>query len=152
MSHEIQSVFKTIFTRYLKKLRKEIEAYQQEDNLWIVENDIQNSGGNLCLHLLGNLNAFICAVFGNSGYVRNRDLEFSVKDVPRTELLRQIDQTIEGVNDSIDQITSADLQADFPIQVFKEKTTTEYMIVHLATHLSYHLGQLNYHRRLIDQR
>ncbi len=70
-----------IFVRDLNRLRNEIEQYKTEPNLWIVDSGISNSAGNLCLHLIGNLNTYIGAELGKSGYVRNRELEFSDKDI-----------------------------------------------------------------------
>lgn len=42
------------------------------------------------------------------------------------------------------------LQQEYPILVFESKTSTEFFLIHLSTHLAYHLGQINYHRRLLD--
>ena len=143
---------KTLFDRDLRKLRSEIELYNSEDALWRVEKSIPNSAGNLCLHLVGNLNGFIGATLGQTDYVRQRELEFSRKGIPKAELVRQIDETIAVVSNTLDSLNPDDLQKDFPIVVFGGKTTTtEYMLVHLATHLGYHLGQVNYHRRLLDE-
>ena len=102
------------------------------------------------MHLIGNLNAFIGAQLGNTGYVRNRELEFSLKDMPRKELLEKIEATIEVVNQSLEKVTDEQLQAEYPIMVFKDKLSTAMFLTHLATHLTYHLGQINYHRRLLD--
>ncbi|AFD05909.1 DUF1572 family protein [Solitalea canadensis] len=146
----IQTV-KSIFVRDLQKLKTEIESYQQEKNIWLVRDNIANSAGNLCLHLVGNLNHFIGATLGNSGYIRNRELEFSLKDVPRTALISKIEGTIKAVENGLDQVADEQLQMDYPIIVFSEKTSTEFMLFHLLTHLSYHLGQINYHRRLLDK-
>jgi len=140
----------SILQRDLDQLRSEITAYRNEANLWRVQDGITNSAGNLCLHLVGNLNWFIGAQLGNTGYARDRPLEFSTKDVPRAELLAQIDATIAMVSTSLDQVTSEDLTADYPLVVFAEKTTTMFFLVHLTTHLSYHLGQINYHRRILE--
>ena len=139
-----------LFNRDLKKLRKEIESFRDEKNIWKTEAGIANSSGNLCLHLIGNLNTYIGAVLGNTGYVRNRDLEFSAKDIPRQELLKKIDDTIIVVETTLVLIKNEQLSQEYPILVLEEKTTTEYFLVHLATHLTYHLGQVNYHRRLLD--
>jgi uncharacterized damage-inducible protein DinB len=87
---------------------------------------------------------------GNTGYIRQRDLEFSLKDVPRSELIRQVEDTVNMVERTLGQLTDEDLNKDFPLLVFKEKMSTEYFLTHLSTHLAYHLGQINYHRRLID--
>ena len=142
---------KTLFNRDLNKLIQEIESYKDEKVIWMVDKGISNSAGNLCLHLIGNLNGFIGAVIGNTGYVRQRDLEFSLKDIPLAELVNKIDDTIAMINESLPKLTDEELKGEYPILVFKEKTTTEYFLVHLVAHLSYHLGQVNYHRRLLDE-
>ena len=139
-----------LFKRDLIKLKGEIGLYKDEKNLWLVHKDITNSAGNLCLHLVGNLNAFIGTELGETGYVRKRDLEFSLKDIPRVELIRQVDDTIIMVENVLNKLTIKDLAKNFPIDVFKDKMTTEFFLVHLSTHLAYHLGQINYHRRLLD--
>lgn len=141
---------KSLFKRDLLKLRSEIEAYQTEAQIWKIEQNIANSAGNLCLHLIGNLNSYIGKEIGKTGYVRNRDLEFSLKNVPKKELLAKIDETILVIEQSLDKLNETDLASEFPIQIFDRKTTIEYTLVHLITHLNYHLGQINYHRRLID--
>ena len=141
---------KTLFNRDLNKLKQEIEAYKDEKVLWVIDKEIANSAGNLCLHLVGNLNGFIGAVIGKTGYERHRDLEFSLKNIPKAELLKKIDDTIAIINESLPKLTEEELKEDYPILVFKEKTSTEYFLIHLVAHLSYHLGQVNYHRRLLD--
>ncbi|MDO5969683.1 DinB family protein [Flavivirga aquimarina] len=139
-----------VFTRDLNKLKIEIASYKNEANLWLLEKEITNSAGNLCLHIVGNLNHFIGAILGNSGYIRQRNLEFSTKNVLRAELLQQIDDTILLVENVLVKLLAEDLEKQYPVVVFKEPMTTEYFLVHLTTHLSYHLGQINYHRRLLD--
>lgn len=141
---------KNLFNRDLTKLKKEIELYRNERTIWRVEKDIPNSAGNLCLHLVGNLNTYIGAELGKTNYIRHREHEFSLTDIPRTELLKQIEGTMSVVETSLDKVTAAQLQQEYPILVFEQKTSTEYFLVHLATHLTYHLGQINYHRRLLD--
>ena len=71
---------KTIFSRDLLKLKTEIELYKKEEKLWCTDKNISNSAGNLCLHLVGNLNTYIGNEIGKTGYVRNRELEFSQKN------------------------------------------------------------------------
>ena len=142
---------KLLFDRDLRRLKKEIELYHNEQNLWYIEKNIANSAGNLCLHLIGNLNTYIGKEIGNTDYVRNRDLEFTLKDISRIELLKKIDETILVVSNSLDKLTQGDLFKDYPILVFDKPTSTEYLLIHLTTHLTYHLGQINYHRRLLDK-
>ena len=111
---------------------------------------IANSAGNLCLHVVGNLNTYIGAELGKTGYVRQRELEFSLKDIPKAELLSKIDETIRVVEKALNDLTDEQLSEEYPVLVFAEKTSTQYLLIHLATHLTYHLGQINYHRRLLD--
>jgi len=146
----LTETLKLLFERDLKKLRDEIEAYEIEKNIWQVEKNIKNSAGNLCLHLIGNLNWFIGAQLGATGYIRHRELEFSSTNIPKDDLLLEIDKTRSVLDNTLDKITASQLELEYPILVFDKKTTTYYFLIHLTTHLAYHLGQINYHRRLID--
>jgi len=139
-----------IFERDLQKLRTEINLYRDEDNLWIVKEGISNSAGNLCLHLIGNLNHFIGATLGNTGYVRYRDDEFSLKNVLRQDIITNLDNCILIVKETLVKLTTDDLNKDFPLEKHGKIVSTTHMLVHLLGHLSYHLGQVNYHRRLIE--
>lgn len=82
--------------------------------------------------------------------MRNRPLEFSLKDIPKSELISKIEKTIEVVNNSLDILTEKDLEKIYPQIVFEKEMTTGFFLIHLSTHLAYHLGQINYHRRLLD--
>jgi uncharacterized damage-inducible protein DinB len=125
--------------------------YKKESHIWTVQKGVTNSAGNLCLHIVGNLNTYIGNTYGNANYIRNRELEFSLKDIPKTELLKQIEDAIILVDRSLDTISEAALRMEFPVIVLETKTTTEFILIHLSTHLSYHLGQINYHRRLLEE-
>lgn len=140
---------KSLFNRDLNKLKLEIESYQNESQIWAIDKNISNSAGNLCLHLIGNLNTYIGAEIGKTGYIRNRELEFSLKDVPRSELISKIENTLLVVNKALDALTETDLEAIYPLVVFEKEMPTGFFLVHLSTHLAYHLGQINYHRRLL---
>jgi hypothetical protein len=139
-----------LFERDLNRLINEIGLYKEEATIWKIEKGISNSAGNLTLHLIGNLNTYIGKELGDTGYVRNRELEFSAKFVKRDLLLEQLNATLEMVKNTLSGLSNEDLNLEYPILVFTEKTTTEYLLVHLTTHLTYHLGQINYHRRLIE--
>jgi uncharacterized damage-inducible protein DinB len=140
----------SLFNRDLNKLKLEIESYQTESQIWIVEKNISNSAGNLCLHLIGNINTYIGAELGNTDYIRDRPLEFSTKDIPQQELISKIEETITVVNNTFNSLEDTDLEAIYPQIVFEKEMTTGFFVVHLSTHLAYHLGQINYHRRLLD--
>ncbi|MGK0253498.1 MAG: putative damage-inducible protein DinB [Mariniflexile sp.] len=138
-----------LFRRDLTKLSAEIELYNNEQDLWLLKNKINNAAGNLSLHIIGNLNHFIGSVLGKTGYIRQRDLEFSLKDIPKATLFKAIESTKVMVETVLSGLNEEDLKKDYPLMVFNETMTTEYFLTHLTTHLAYHLGQINYHRRLI---
>ncbi|WP_312991354.1 DinB family protein [Chryseobacterium flavum] len=141
---------KSLYNRDLNKLKTEIEAYQNEENIWKTDKNITNSAGNLCLHLVGNLNHFIGTHLGNTGYVRQRDLEFSLKNIPQAELTAKIEATATMIDSTLSQLSEEDLKKEYPVVVFESRMTTDYFLIHLIAHLDYHLGQINYHRRLLD--
>jgi len=145
----ITTVLISLFEKELDNLTEEIKAYEQDELLWKIADGINNSGGNLCLHLTGNLQHFIGATLGESGYIRNREAEFKLKNIPKQKLLEEIENTKRIVTDALEQVSKKELDSDFPIQVFDEPLTTEYFLVYLLRHLSYHIGQINYHRRMI---
>ena len=139
-----------LFTRDLSKLKNEIELYKNDDRIWYKEKSIANPAGNLCLHLIGNLKTYIGAGIGNINYVRDRDLEFSAKGVPVSVLLKEIDDTIVIVRTALQTLKESDLEKDFPVLIWDQPSTMGFTLLHLLSHLNYHLGQINYHRRLLD--
>jgi len=141
----------SLYERDIDTLLTEVKAYKMEANLWKVNGEITNSGGNLALHLCGNLRHFIGAMLGGSGYIRQRDDEFNLKDVKRSELVDQIKATKKVVLETLNNLQDSQLKENYPINVFGKEMTTIYFLNHLYGHLNYHLGQLNYHRRLLDQ-
>ena len=140
---------RTLILRELRALKREIEAYPNEKDLWAVPPGITNSAGTLALHLAGNLQHFIGARLGGSDYVRHRDLEFSRRDVPRTELLQGVDAAIAAVEDTFARLSDADLARLYPDELANTKVPTGEFLIHLAVHLGYHLGQVDYHRRIV---
>ena len=139
----------TLFRRDLARLHQEIEAYGDEASLWGLAEGIRNSAGNLCLHLVGNLQAFIGAALGRTGYVRNREAEFATQHVPQAQLLRDIGDTSRMVERTLDSLTDARLQELYPLEVLGYPMTTLFFVIHLHGHLTYHLGQIDYHRRIL---
>lgn len=138
-----------LFERDLNKLKEEIGLYENEADLWAKPGIIPNSAGNLALHLCGNVQHFFGAVLGDSGYVRDRDSEFTLTNVPRADILAEIDTTLAVVKQTLLNLTEEDLAAAYPIEVFGKPMTTGWFAIHLATHLTWHLGQITYHRRTV---
>ncbi|MGW8121984.1 DUF1572 family protein [Roseivirga echinicomitans] len=151
MSIAAQSISELI-SRDLDRLSVEVAAYSKEENLWITEGEITNSAGNLTLHLCGNLQHFIGAVLGKTGYERNRDFEFAGKNISRDELLIAITETKKVVQETLHRLTESVLYYPFPQRLFNNKEmSTLFFLIHLQGHLNYHLGQINYHRRILDK-
>jgi hypothetical protein len=137
------------FLRDLNKLKEEILLYKNENDLWKVESEIQNSAGSLALHLIGNLKHFIGAQIGFTGYVRNRDREFSDRNISREKLVFEVEEAISIVKTVLPTIKDEDFSKEFPLEMYGAKRNTGYIILSLSTHFCYHLGQINYHRRLL---
>ena len=146
-----QQALTSLFERELEKLKKEVLAYDEESSLWVISGEIKNSGGNLCLHICGNLQHYIGCAIGNSGYVRQRDREFSDKNVPVTELITLIDTTKKVVNDTIATLSPEDMKKDYPQEFYRGDMDVEHLLIHVYGHLTYHMGQINYHRRLLNR-
>jgi uncharacterized damage-inducible protein DinB len=136
-----------LIRRELGAVRREIEAYPDDDSLWRVVPGMPNTGGTLALHLAGNLQHYFGAILARDGYVRDRDAEFARRNVSRSELLNGIDAALAAVDKTIKRLTDADLAAPYPELIAKRKVNTGVFLAHLAVHLSYHLGQLDSHRR-----
>jgi len=138
-----------IFERDIDKLTSEISLFDSEEDLWVIAGDVRNSVGNLALHLCGNLKHFVGKSLGNSGYERKREKEFSLKNVPKSEILKDIDETKSIVLSTLNKLDESKLQEIFTEKLSLGEVETEFFLVHLLTHLNYHLGQINYIRRLM---
>lgn len=148
MEKEFIASISKLIERDLTKLEEEIKLYPSEESIWKVGGEIKNCGGNLCLHLCGNLQHFIGAILGKTGYVRNRDFEFTAKGITKTELISEVQKTKDAVKSSLEKLDTLLLSQEYPNKVFDYTMTTAHFLIHLTTHLGYHLGQVNYHRRL----
>ncbi|MBK6773745.1 MAG: DUF1572 family protein [Ignavibacteria bacterium] len=142
--------FKQLYLNFLNSLKDEISLYKDPGNIWLLSGSISNTPGNLCLHICGNLNHFFGAVIGNTGYIRERDQEFSKRNLSREELFGAIDETKIMIGKIFDDLTQDDINKIYPINKFGENVTYGFIFSRLVSHLSYHLGQINYHRRLTD--
>ncbi len=140
-----------ILARDLRALRREVEAYPDERQLWQAVPGLPNTGGTLVLHLTGNLRHFVGARLGGSGYVRDRAAEFARRGVPRAELLREIAEA-ERVLGALAMLDDAALAADFPDAIGGSRMANGDLLIHWAVHFAFHLGQLDYHRRVVTGR
>jgi uncharacterized damage-inducible protein DinB len=140
-----------ILDRELRTLRRELEAYPDERQIWRQVPGLPNSAGTLALHLAGNLQHYLGARWGGTGYVRNRDAEFSRRDVARTELLAEIERARAAIAAALPQVPADALQHDFPELIADARIRTDEYLVHLCAHFAYHLGQLDSHRRMVTE-
>lgn len=146
----LKEVLVEFFERDLNKLKDELLLFKNEEDLWMVKGDVKNSAGNLFLHLNGNLNHFIGSVLGSSGYIRERDKEFSSKNVPCEKILTDLEKTTTVVMNTLRNLSEDIFEKDYPLEKHDRVVKTDHMLMHLLTHLNYHLGQINYLRRLTE--
>jgi hypothetical protein len=139
-----------VFDRDLQRLEEEINLYQSEEAIWRLDGEIKNTAGNLCLHLCGNLQHYIGANLGHTSYVRNRDNEFAAKGISKTDLVAEVQKTRQTVRETLETLKPSVLEAEYPEKVYEDSMTTAYFLIHLTAHLNYHLGQVNYHRRILQ--
>ena len=140
---------KTVLLANLATLRREVEQYPDDASLWRQLPGLANPGGNLALHLAGNLQCFIGGHLGRTGYVRDREREFAARDLSRDQVLQEVDAAARAVEGALAPLDDAVLEQPFPVPVDGRPMLTGLFLTRLVSHLGYHLGQLDYHRRMI---
>jgi uncharacterized damage-inducible protein DinB len=138
-----------IFERDLDKLKSEIEVFP-EDKLWITSGDIKNSAGNLAIHIAGGLEHFIGFGLGHSEYLRDRDFEFEAKGLTKKEIFERISSAKDFTSRTLKNLDPKKLPNPYPKEVADRGWTIEFFLIHLVSHVNYHLGQINYLRRLVS--
>ena len=145
LPHLLQS----FLLRELRSLRRELQRYPDEASLWSTPAGLPNSAGTLALHIAGNLQHYIGAQLGESGYVRDREREFSARNVPRSQILAEIDAAEQAIRTTLPRLTPEQLAADYPETVGGVRLRTDAYLLQVTVHLAYHLGQIDYHRRMV---
>lgn len=143
-------LFADMLLRDLQKVKEEVSAYQEDSDLWAIPDGVKNSGGTLALHLAGNIRHFIGHLLGKTGYKRQRDLEFSARNISREDILSDLEQAMQVVKETLPLWDESALESTYPSDVFGANRSVEDILLVLTTHLSYHLGQLNYHHRIVS--
>ncbi|NIN72988.1 MAG: DUF1572 domain-containing protein [Gemmatimonadetes bacterium] len=138
-----------VMTRDLTALGTQIEAYANEGDIWRLVPGIGNSAGTLALHIAGNIQHYIGAQFGGTGYVRDRDAEFTTRGVPRAQLLELVARADSALQVGFDAIDDGVLDDTYPLDLGGVTLSTGQTLLHLAAHLAYHVGQVDYHRRIV---
>jgi hypothetical protein len=142
-------VLKRLLLRDLDALRRELLAFEREEDLWTCPPGIENPAGSLALHAAGNIQHFLGTHLAGTGYVRDREREFTGRGIPRTELVRELERAKDAVRAALEQLPVERLYEPLPVDVGGVRPQTGVFLVHLAAHLAYHLGQVDYHRRLV---
>ena|SRR5690242_9064789 len=146
----LNNLLTDFYEKDIRKLIEEVNLFKNEEDLWRTTGSVKNSCGNLVLHIIGGLNHFVGSTLAHTGYVRNRDQEFSKRGVERKELVAQLEALIPLINETVSVLTQKDMEAEFPIFFDKPETSVGYVLVRLLAHLDYHLGQVNYLRRILE--
>jgi hypothetical protein len=146
----LNTILANFYESDIRKLIEEVNLFQNEDDLWKTQGTIKNSSGNLVLHLIGGLNHYVGATLAHTGYIRNRDLEFTQKNVKREDLIKMLEALIPLITGTLNAMTPETMEAPFPIMFDNANNSHTYVLVRLLAHLDYHLGQVNYLRRMME--
>jgi uncharacterized damage-inducible protein DinB len=149
MASHLPVLISPFLLRELGSLRLELEAYPDEQLIWALPPGLPNSAGTLALHLAGNLRHYVGALLGGTGYVRNRPEEFAARNVPRAVLLEQLAEAEAAIASTLPGLSDEQMGLPFPEPIRDQHLQTGELLLQLAVHLSYHLGQVSYHRRLV---
>jgi uncharacterized damage-inducible protein DinB len=102
-----------------------------------------NSAGHLILHMTGNLNYYIGARVAESGYIRDRDREFTETEKPKKqEVMDAFDQTIAMVVATIKKQKPDDWMAAYSAEREPEAEERFMIFLRCAGHAYHHVGQL----------
>jgi hypothetical protein len=146
--HDLTDYLQRTISRDLQTFQSEIELFPSDDAVWRTVPGVANPAGTLALHVCGNLRHYLGAVLGGSGYVRDRDAEFSLRGVPRSEIVENLLGTHEVVTRTLQTLSPERLLAPYP-ETGMGVLRTDWFLLHLGTHLAFHLGQAGYLRRMV---
>lgn len=147
--HDLLEYLHRTIPRDLQTFQREIELFPSDESVWQTVPGVANPAGTLALHVCGNLRHYVGAILGGSGYVRDRDAEFRLRGVPRRELIENLAGAREAVARTLQTLSPETLQAVYPEPMGDVTLRTDWFLLHLGTHLAFHLGQAGYLRRMI---
>lgn len=144
-----QMALASLFDRDLSKLMQQIDEFPSEELLWATRRGITNSAGNLALHIEGNLREYIGRQLGGQPYRRDRPVEFSEKGMSKEELVARMENLKRSIPAIVEGLSPEQIESEYPEVVLKVPMSTEAFLIHLYAHLSWHLGQIDYLRRIV---
>jgi hypothetical protein len=143
---ELAALYRRDLTRLLQQLR----AFEGNENaLWQTLPGVTNSAGHLILHLEGNLREYVGRRLGSRPYIRQRDQEFAAAHVPLSDLANRIEDLRVIVPEVIEALEPSVLEAVFPDKFRGFDLSTNQYLIHTLSHFNYHLGQIDYLRRIL---
>ena len=145
----ITSDLRFLFDRDLGKLSQQIESFPNDEALWQTLPGVTNAAGNLALHIEGNLREYVGRQLGNLPYQRKRDLEFSSKGLSRAELSTHLAELRRSIPTVIEELSAEQMEMEYPEVVLGTPISTQQFLIHLHGHLNWHLGQVDYLRRIM---
>jgi uncharacterized damage-inducible protein DinB len=148
MSQKIEEL-KELFIRDLERLESELTLIDG-NHLWETSPGIVNSVGVLTQHIVGNLNHFIGTALGNTEYIRNREKEFTETGISAEKLINDVNETSDMVVHVFSGLKNEDLNKPYPMDIPMDYSIHKFLL-HLYGHLIYHLGQVNYLRRILSE-
>lgn len=138
-----------MLTRELDGIAREIEAFPDDTTIWQVAPGVTNSAGNLALHIAGNMLHFIGTLLGNTGYVRDRDREFSQRSGTKRELLEELARARAVVQRVLPSVPPESLETTLTTHSMPGPVRAQRLLLHMCAHAGFHLGQIGYLRRIV---
>lgn len=138
-----------LLRRDLRCFMREVALFPDDAALWATAPGIANSAGNLALHVAGNLRHFVGVALGGTSYVRQRELEFTQRAGTCAEVIAELEAAAIDMEAGLEALSMASLTKPFPVAVGGHQPATGRLLLHLATHLAFHLGQAGYLRRAL---
>jgi hypothetical protein len=141
----------TLMSRELASYSRELDLFRDERLIWATAPGVSNSAGNLALHVAGNLQYYVGTTLGNTGYVRDRNFEFSARGLSRETLHAELATASRVVTTVLEDFPESGIQEIYPDVLGGVRLPTGLFLQQLSSHLAFHLGQVGYLRRVLTQ-
>jgi uncharacterized damage-inducible protein DinB len=144
LASTISSDFASYYEYVSTQVHKWVDSLSQEQ-FWRNPYGYGNSVGHLVLHLTGNLSYYIGAQIAETGYVRNRDLEFTeMRKLPKDEVLKKFDEAVAMVTATIREQGPEDWMKAYSGEREPEAKERFMIFLRCAGHAYHHVGQIVY--------